>query len=630
MNFAIFLAAFLLFQIQPMIAKAILPWFGGVPAVWTACLLTFQLLLLAGYAYAHATRRWVHVALLVVSLAALPIHPAPPSTGMPPWNLLLLLLGTIGLPYFVLSSTSPLLQRWSGEANPYRLYALSNAGSFVGLLSYPFLVEPNLTLQTQLRIWSFLYAATAILLAFLSRDLPSRDRKGVVPTPDLLMWAALSATGTGLLMATTNQLTQEVGSVPFLWVLPLAIYLFSFVLCFERPHWYDRRIFAMLTSLFIPIACALSVVGLRIPFWAQLLVFSGALFCCLMVLHGEIAASRPEPAALTRFYLAIAAGGAAGGLFVALLAPLLFSSFLELPITLASTAALLLLQRYRSGEIISFRRLPPVARSSISGLGFAVVVPFLLMNTGSNTTLKSARNFFGILRVSEQNGQRALTHGTITHGMQFQNEAQRRTPTTYYGWASGVGQAISDHPRRESGPLRIGVVGLGIGTLARYGRPGDTIRFYEINPEVTALANRYFTYLKDSFAKIEVVEGDARLSLDREPPQRYDILALDAFTSDAIPLHLLTAEAGAIYQRHLAADGFLVVHISNHILNLEPVVRALAAGMGLNAVRKDNQADGSQGINAANWMILGKTVPPTPGASLVWTDDHTSLWRVLK
>jgi hypothetical protein len=353
-----------------------------------------------------------------------------------------------------------------------------------------------------------------------------------------------------------------------------------------------------------------------------------------MVLHGELALSKPEPAGLTRFYLAIAAGGAVGGIFVALLAPFLFTSYLELPILLASTAALLLIQRIRCGEIKSLRRLPPVARSSITGLGFAILVPFFLFNTDAHKTLLRTRNFFGILRVTDEtegsSHKRALTHGATMHGIQFQDEQRRRTPTTYYGWASGIGQAITEHPRRESGPLRIGVVGLGAGTLARSGRAGDTIRIYEINPQVIKIANAYFTYLKDSLARIEIVEGDARLSLEREQPQNYDVLVLDAFSSDAIPLHLLTAEAGAIYTRHLAADGVLAIHISNHTLNLEPVVRALAARTGLNVTRKDNQGDASQGTNVANWMILGRSVPASTGPALLWTDDYSTLWRVLK
>ena len=633
---AVFLSAFLLFAIQPVLGKALLPWFGGTSSVWTLCLLFFQSLLLAGYAYAHKTNKITHLILLAISLFALPVALHPRDQSDPVLSLLATLLFSAGLPCFVICSTSPLLQRWSTLDNPYRLYALSNAASLAALISYPVLIEPLLPLSVQFKIWSVLYALFAVLCAaavWNSRQAPAAPTPRPTAWKSWLLWIMLSAVGSGLLMATTNQMCQEVASVPFLWIVPLVIYLVSFIIAFEHPQFIGRRYLGLAASIAIPAACALSVAGTNVNVLLHLLVDSLALLLCLMLLNLELSMTKPEANALTRFYLAMAVGGTVGGVFVALGAPRLFTSFLEFPILLALAAMLTLLQRFRSGEFKTFGDASILSRASAFGLLVAVLVPIVVYDTRPGILVRQ-RNFYGVLRVTEYGEnfkRRVMTHGQTTHGLQFLHPQLNQQPTSYYSRTTGVGMGLRRALDQAPQGARIGLVGLGVGTLAAYGRPGDTFRFYEINPQVIQLANQYFSYLSQSKARVEVIEGDARLQLAAEPAQNYDAIIVDAFNSDSIPMHLLTAECGLIYRRNLKPGGRLLIHVSNRTLNLDPVVRGLARYLGMSAIRLDNNADPAIGMYAATWMELSMRERPAgeSAPAVLWRDEYASLWPLL-
>jgi hypothetical protein len=671
----IFLSAFLLFQMQPMIGRYLLPWFGGGPAVWTVSMLFFQALLLAGYAYAHwlgsrpSLRLQIaaHLAALAASLLFLPIVPREnlwkmATGGDPSGRILVLLAVTVGGPFFVLSATGPLLQRWHHlsrpQQSPWRLYALSNFGSLLALVSYPFAVEPFVRLRTQAWTWSALYAGFAALCAGTAWRLRSAPRSAAgadteaVPRPafrTVLFWLGLAACGSTLLLATTNQISQDVAVVPFLWVAPLSIYLLTFILSFEGKQWYRRPLFACAAGVLGPAACATASASVTVSWWDQLGLYLAALFVACMVCHGELALSRPSPRHLTVFYLAIAAGGALGGAFVALGAPRWFTEFNEYPIGLAAACLLGLAGWQRTGALSrwtsgSFRfRIPIVA------LLFGGVTSVAALVAGSNpNTLARSRNFYGILRVSESadaNGPlRELTHGRIRHGFQYLEGPQRKWPTAYYGPHSGAGIALHALAGR---PRRVAIIGLGTGTLAAWGHSGDTFRFYEINPDVEAVARAWFSFLKDSPARTEVVLGDARVQLEREPAdaQRFDAIAVDAFSGDAIPLHLLTAECGDIYRRRLLPGGLLLLHVSNRSLNLEPVARGLARHLGWKAALFASGPNAETGESTSRWVLItenssfleqpgiaGRISEWTDGGRppIAWTDDFASLWHVLK
>lgn len=618
-----------------MLGKVLLPWFGGGAAVWTVCLLFFQCALVGGYGYATLARGKPHAVLLAASLLCLPLRPSPADLSGPSLGILFTLARTAGAVYFLLAATSPLLQRWYSGGDPYRLYALSNFASLLALLTYPVLIEPWIPLRRQLDVWSGGYALFAILCAALAWTRRPAPRPLRPPLRFRASWFVFPACGSALLLATTNQMCQEVASLPFLWIAPLVLYLLSFIIVFDHPRWYRRRLYALLAAVAIPVACALYAAGGNLPLKAVLTADAAALFVCLIILHGELARSKPEPGLLGPFYLAIALGGAAGGGIVALLCPRLFRSYAEFPLLLSATAMLALIAWHRSGDLSRLRQMPLPSRASVAGLVMAALVPFTVFDAGSRPVLAASRNFFGVLRVTEARDapgpRRLLTHGATTHGTQFLDARRRRYPTAYYGRASGIGiaiQSIRNHLRR---PLRVGVVGLGAGTLAAYGEPGDVFRFYEIDPAVISLAHRYFTYIADSAARSSIEEGDARIRLREEAPGHFDLLAIDAFSSDSIPAHLLTAECSEIYRRHLAPEGRLLFHISNRSLNLEPVVRGLAEHLRYRPIRFDSAGDEALGTLSATWMEL------TPGqahsdhsAAILWTDDFTSLWRVLK
>ena len=659
----IFLSSFLLFLVQPLIARLILPWFGGSAAVWTTCMLFFQVLLVAGYGYAHwlgrlAGRRQalVHTVLLVAALATLPIVPDAswkPAGGAEPISRILLLLGaTVGLPYFLLASTSPLIQLWFSRArpgeNPYRLFALSNLASLIALIGYPFAVEPLLDGQAQVRLWSWLFAAFALLCATLAwltpaaRTAATQAAAPTVPASRYAWWLTLSATGSLLLLAVTNHLTQNVASVPLLWLVPLTIYLLTFIVAFEGKGVYRPRFaWPFVVAALVGTAWLLVDTELHYRLALQLSVFLPALFVGCLFCHGELYRLRPEPAQLTAFYLTVSVGGALGGLLVAVVAPLVFNGYYELGLGLAMLAVLAALRLADAGRLAHYATLATlfgvVACAAYDGL------------REQRDVLVSERGFYGVLRVKEYNpGEEAhlrrLVHGTILHGEQYMHGELRRLITTYYTPSSGIGAAIRS---KQDHPVKVGVIGLGTGTIAAYGRPGDVYRFYEIDRHVVQIARSEFTFLGDSAAHVDIVLGDARLSLEREPPQGFDVLAIDAFSSDAIPVHLITREALATYLRHLKPDGIVAFHVSNRFLDLVPVVARIAREQGAQAmlVQDDPEEDDPSGRSRSDWVLVSRSRAALAAKAIVereaaaaedrpewrtWTDDYSNLIQILK
>lgn len=696
---AVFTSAFLLFQIQPLISKAILPWFGGTPGVWTTCMLFFQVLLCGGYLYSHLVTeklspRWqscLHSGLLLLSLAFLNILPAiawkPSGLESPAGRILLLLISTVGLPYFVLSTTGPLLLRWFSlaqpAASPYRLYALSNAGSLLALLSYPFVFEPLLRVSAQAQAWSTGYLVFAVLCIACAVMASSRSKLVSKPatseTPAAVSprkqdtrrsagrqeasrahterplavgtWFVLAMVASTMLLAETNEVCQDVAVIPFLWVVPLSLYLLSFILCFESDRWYRRQWYAISTALLTLAVCWLQSFGSRTFLPLQLLIYFGCLFSICMLCHGELARLRPDPKSLTIFYLTLSAGGAAGGLFVGILAPLIFPAFWEhyLGLIASCIIAVLVYFNYRGWTADGER--PPTL-----WLGFSIVL-FVGLGTVSaaavttySNSIAMLRNFYGVLEVQNDDLEDAvvLRHGRILHGLQLKGVPG--LPTMYYGFKTGVGRAISELRERKS-PLRIGLVGLGAGTLAAYGQKDDTFRFYEINENVTKLAQEHFTFLKNCPSQVDVIHGDARLMLENESPQDFDLLVLDAFSGDAVPTHLLTAEALRVYEKHLRPDGVIAIHISNLHFDLRRVTDALAEHGRLVArtletppVRDPVTGTQSLAEPGSRWVLMSQTEELlnqpkikeiTSADSLpaerrvLWTDDFSNLIEVL-
>jgi SAM-dependent methyltransferase len=668
----VFLSAFLLFQVQPLVAKIILPWFGGSAAVWTVCMLFFQLLLLLGYFYAHASTHWlaasrqrtVHWILLAAAVAVMPLAPSdawkPHGGEDPTLRILGLLAATIGLPYLLLSTTGPLAQAWFARerpgASPYRLFALSNLASMLALVSYPLLVEPFAPIRLQTAAWSVAFVAFALLCAALAwRAVRADARTGVeavaaAPAPGaatMALWIALPACASVLLLAFTSHMSLNIAAIPLLWVLPLALYLLSFVLCFDAPRWYRRGVWLPLLAAGIGAVCyTLTSEHRNTDVWVLIPLYSGTLLAACMACHGELARNRPHPQHLTAYYLLIAFGGALGGLLVGLLAPHVFPDLYELPLGIAALAflvpAALLVGR------TAWRPRRPVVLGAAAALAAIALGAWLLdqYSERDENVRITTRNFYGVLKTRDSGEgpleERILTHGTIVHGRQFLAPERRDWPTSYYGRDSGVGMAILR--QEERGPVRIGVVGLGAGTIASYGRRGDTYRFYDINPRVVELARAEFTYLADSKAAIEIALGDARLSLEREPEQNFDVLALDAFSSDAIPVHLLTSEAFDVYLRHLRPQGILAVHVSNRYLDLVPVVQQAARRHSLEARLVESDDDEEAGTYRSDWVLLSRSAAPFLRAPLahaahamdedaavpLWTDDYSNVLGLLK
>jgi SAM-dependent methyltransferase len=680
----ILVSAFLLFQVQPVIAKIILPWFGGSAAVWTTCLLFFQMVLLLGYLYSHAAIRYLkprvqmllHAGLLAAGVAALPIYPnvswKPVGGSDPTMQILGLLAVTVGLPYFLLSTTGPLLQAWYTRryqgAMPYRLYALSNAGSMLALITYPVLFEPTFTTHQQSSMWSWSFGVFAALCAFTAlvsggaggggetteaAGLAAGWQAKACPTKKTYaMWLLLPAMTSVMLLAITNHLSQNVAAIPFLWVLPLTIYLLTFILCFEGEGWYRRNPYLQLLAVALgSVAYAVSIdMTSSVPIKVMLPLFGMGLFTFCMVCHGELARLKPDPKYLTHFYLTMAAGGALGGLLVGLLAPHFLNALYEVPVSLVACAALVSYVLRQDAELKWIRRWPGVVVSVALTLTLAGFVGWQIkeMVSGSRVLV---RNFYGGLKVRDTGAPgslwatRTLTNGTINHGEEYLHIARRDLATTYYGPNTGIGIAIRE--KQKAGAVRIGVIGLGTGTTAAYGRLGDYIRYYEINPLVLELAKKEFFFLADCKGKLDVAMGDARLSLERElqegHAQNFDVLAVDAFSSDSIPVHLLTKEAMELYFRHLRPDGILAVHISNRYLDLQPVLEGEAHATQKIARLVDTEEDDTQDVFGATWVLItspaagftgeilsSSTVLDSKRTVRLWTDEYSNLFQILK
>jgi len=742
-----FLSAFLLFQVQLIISKYILPWFGGSAAVWTTSLLVFQMLLLAGYVYSHLVAERLsqrgqvrlHVTVLAVALISVTllsfywpsaVTPSatwkPLSTGHPVREVIVIILLATGLPFFVLSTTGPLLQRWfarqGGGVGTYRLYSVSNLGSLLGLVSFPFLFEPMLRLRMQGTLWSVLFGvfcagcgwcAWRFLRGSGAEDGPllgSEAKDAPISTLPVVLWFLLAACASALLMATTNQLCQEVISLPLLWVVPLALYLLSFILCFDHPRWYRREVFHPLFAVGVFVLCAAMVYAERT---AQIMVMPLLLFVACMICHGELVRLKPGVRRLTGFYLAVSAGGALGGLFVAIVAPQSFRFFAEFQLSLGACGVLLLVCVARDerswlyvqnfwlpcamilGAILLFVTLgewiPGFGRliqetqlyawllvggllllvgaylqsrgKAAAGRGFRFVQPIAgaLLALGSLALYQSAkpepglvlgeRNFYGALRIFElAQGGKALFHAHTMHGAQL-DPPNDRLPMAYYGPESGIGLLLSNHPKRISGDgsLRVGIVGLGAGTLAAYGLRGDEFRYYEINPQVLELSQGprpMFTYVRDSAAHVETQLGDARLLLEQEAGggggQKFDVLVLDAFTGDAVPVHLLTKEAFETYAKHLRDDrAIIAVHLSSRHINLLPVIEGIREYQKGYTLVHFSQA--SYPFIESLWVFLAKRpealqvrglLPSPPPAmpqaeARLWTDDYSNIFQLI-
>ncbi|QCB47230.1 fused MFS/spermidine synthase [Hydrogenophaga sp. PAMC20947] len=677
----LFLSAFLLFLVQPMAAKVLLPRFGGTSAVWAACLLFFQFFLLVGYVYADRLghwfdtqqKGWLHIAVLLLSLVLLPValdgYGKAGWTADPALQVLLMLTLSIGLPYLLLASTGPLLQSFFAEAhlgvNVYRLYAISNIASLLALVSYPFTVERWLPVQRQLQIWSCAYGVFAILSVATvwlyatqsSRWSPASSsseqgaKHDLPKTSDYWVWIGFAALGTALLVAVTLNITLNIASIPLFWILPLAVYLFSFVVTFDSDRWYSHRL-VMVPMVFFPALILLTqrATTSEISLPVSVTINTVGLFVCCWFLHGELSIRKPASRYLTRFYMAVSLGGALGGLFGSLIAPVTMTGFHELEVltlTVAATAFWVL--RKHLGK-----RLDAYLISTALLLSVVLCAALGVAKWGRNdaSTRASMRNFYGVLSVidaQESNGRltRRLFNGAIEHGSQvLEPVTDAQSPGDYYGSTSGIGMAIESLP---SSPRRVGVIGLGAGVLAAYGRGGDHFTFYEINPQSIQVAQTLFSYLEKTKSKVDVVEGDARLVLTQgkaNPDQaKLQLLAVDAFSGDAIPMHLLTLEAFQVYRSQLVENGILAVHISNKYLNLRPVLLGAANALGWEGFHVHSPGDGDR-QRGSDWVIMVKDPAPyrnspwmsnghrlsagrLPHGPIVWTDGNNNLLDAL-
>lgn len=666
----IFSSAFLLFMVQPIVSKNILPWFGGSAGVWAICMAFFQVVLLLGYAYSDWTSKHLrpkaqvtlHIVLLIGSLLSLPVIAdaswKPTGKTDPSLWILFLLISTVGLPYFVLSTTGPLLQSWVSQTlrstQVYRFFSLSNLASLIALLCYPFLIEPFAPLVQQANAWSLGYAVFIALCAasgiFFYRNAPTLgapDSSAKMPVPhgsepslwDGLLWLSLSAMGSCVLVAVTNHITQNVAAIPFLWLLPLTLYLLTFVLCFESDRWYQRSRFLLPTGLLLGL-CAYGLqdgnirgtVKIAIPLYAT------GLFVICMFLHGELANLKPAPRYLTRFYLMVSLGGAVGGIIVALVAPYVLPAYYELGISfvIISLIAMRLLRNQKQFVIAS---------------GALVFLSAGFLGAQVRSDLQDARrlerNFYGTVltldavRPDPLDNVRQLYHGSVRHGEQYLAISRRVEPTTYYGPTSGIGLAITHSKNQQH--KKVGLIGLGAGTLAIYGKPGDFYRFYEINPQVINLAQHEFTFIQDSQASIETLLGDARLSLEKEVSNNFDVLAVDAFSGDSVPVHLITREAMKTYKRHISDSGIIAFHVTNRFLSLAPVVEKLALDQNMFAVLVHDEANDVP-WSRTDWVLVAKNLAVLQQPAIVsatskiaaipalrvWTDDFNNLFQVIK
>ena len=706
---AVLLGSFLLFLVQPLVGRLALPRLGGAPAVWLSAMLVYQALLLAGYAYAHrlgalapAQARWVHLVVLGLAAFWLPVGlwAGVPTDGVTPLLAVpALLILSIGPLFLAVSAGAPLLQRWYAAAHPgrdpYPLYAASNFGSFAGLLAYPLLLEPLMPLRAQALVWSGLYALLIVLIALSARGLPRAAQAepeaagGRLGVGRVATWILLAAVPSGLMLSTTSFLTTDLVALPLIWVVPLGLYLLSYSVAFAAKRGLADAV-AILAPVLLVMAGVFAFSHGGRHAWLQAGVGLLALFAISVALHARLFAMRPAPARLTTFYLALAAGGALGGLFTALVAPLIFDWTWEHPLLLFAAAALLpqrallpaldALWTGRGGTqraiwaatllvLLAFpaagllpvpdaaQKAAQIAVVVLTGLAtgrrlpFAIGVAVLMLSFGGLNTLRATaagareRSFFGIYTVTEEGGARTLMHGTTMHGVQRTRPGTGRDPTTYYAPRSGVGLALAALPATAE----VGVVGLGTGTLACYRRPGQRYSFYEIDRTVVGIARKKFSYLAQCAPDARLVLGDARLSLGREPPRRFDALAVDAFSSDAIPTHLVTREAFATYARVLKPRGVLLVHISNRYIDLQPVLAAVARVDGWHTAVRDHEPttdENEQEQSRSVWVAMtrdratldrlvkasGEGWDPLASRAGMrpWSDDYASVLPLLK
>ncbi|MEM5429315.1 fused MFS/spermidine synthase [Cupriavidus oxalaticus] len=673
----VFLSAFLLFQVQPLISKWILPWFGGSPTVWTTAMLFFQSVLFGGYVYAHTiTRRsprvqaGVHIVLLIAAaVLAMWVVPGqsmkPAGDENPITKILLLLCLSVGLPYFCLATTGPLMQYWFSRARPgdsaYRLYALSNAGSFIALLSFPYVFEPLFELPQLGRFWTYGFWVFALLCAVVTlrvrhkpRQLPAEGDSAVTGTTEArdqptlkqrISWVVLPGLASLTFIATTDHVSHNIAPEPRLWIATLSLYLLTFIICFDHPRWYRRN--------WVAFACVLTAVllsgrneipgwfgqewdyGVTEVRWSHLVTMFLVCFMC----HGELYRRRPSnPRYLTEFYLWMSFGGACGGLFVALIATNFFVDYYEWPLCLVAAIALgcfifasgwrapgsTARQRNRSGGVAGRPQgntTLAIALAVLVCLGLAGLVLYWedSLHWRSDSTpeytdiaLHQSRNFYGTISVNERRYQHAPSgsyrvyySGQVIHGVQYLDREKRRLPVGYYSEESGVGETLG-YAKSRKPSLRVAVIGLGAGTLATYARAADRYDFYEINPEAVRVASQWFDNLSACLAQTrQVIIGDARLKLEQQPADvLYDVIALDAFTGDSVPIHLLTREAFQLYRRHLKPDGFIVVNITNSYLNLYPVVRRQAEALGMGFRNKYQPPEPDRLIRRNHYFVM--------------------------
>jgi len=687
----IFLSAFLLFQIQPIVAKYILPWFGGASNVWTICLVFFQVVLLLGYLYAHLLNKYLspyiqsvlHCALVFIAVVFfLPIEPGeiykPDIGDSPQVSIVILLIASVGLPYALISASGPLLQSWFQHKYPdnstYRLYALSNLGSLIGLISYPFIVEPQLSLSSQTGLWSAGFALYFVFCITCSIALRSTNKLVVhrpslanensnIKASDRTLWVSLAAVGSVLLLATTNKITMDIASVPFLWILPLSIYLISFIICFDKPRWYIRRVWIPLLFISMLFGLRSLMLDSNSTMLVQVLSYSSVLLCGCMVCHGELHRIKPHAQHLTSFYLMVSLGGALGGLFVAAVAPVVFSDYWELQIIWIT---LLLITGLCLFSAVTFTRRYIDIGAQVSWTLVCVALSFVFVSKAhldGADNVSQVRGFYGVLKVRDVNigedisdvadNVRYLYNGTITHGLELSKENKPVfAPTSYYGKTSGVGLAISAHPKTlNNKSLNVGVIGMGAATIAALCKHCQSLDFYEIDPNVIAIEKQYFSNLDEVKAlgvDINVLSGDGRIRLENElqtgAENTYDILAVDAFSGDSIPIHLLTIEAYKLYWHHLRPDGVLAIHVSNRHLDLSPIVHRSADELNKNAIEITNAKNTETHTYASTWILItnNRTVLNTlkedydlsPDALAVrgdlWTDEYSNIFNVIR
>jgi spermidine synthase len=685
---SVFISAFLVFQIQPIISKIILPWFGGGASVWTTCMLFFQFFLLVGYLYAYILTKIVrvkfqivvHLVCLLLSLFLLPNNIADiqniPISASPTWAVLNVLFLGLGFPYLILSANTPLLQHWftseTNGTNPYRLYAVSNIGSFLALVSYPLVIEPFMSLDGQIKLWSSIYWLFVFLVSWIFLIVVKRNNKDRRHIPEqlinprvgffrLILWFMLSALGVILLVSTTNALTQNVPPVPFLWLAPLAIYLLTYVVAFSNLAIYVRSLWLPFYMLLSFVALLIYFIGGQFDIITQLLIYLLILLCGCMICHGELNSLKPQHGNTTLFYLILSAGGVCGSFLVSFVAKNLFNEFLEFPLAIFSilvfaTASLWWNRQVEIAEAKSTVA-AVIVNSHLSKLAIGMTVVGLvwllgfskLNNLYQQYDIAKARNFYGILTVkdiTEGNvNERRLIDGTTSHGSQSLSLTKSNVPMSYYRPGTGVHMVIEELSRDSQ--LQVGIIGLGVGALAAYGQHGDNYTFYELNPLVSDFAKKYFNYLGNAKAEVHIKLGDARVTLQNEldlgQKNVFDLLIVDAFSGDLIPTHLMTHEAFLLYQQHIKTQGVMALHISNRHLSLLPVIMHHSKSLNMQVMLFETPGEGKD--HDVQWVVLTNNSQLTQSTKFInrqtviakdkyqnvaWTDDYSSLLPILK